>query len=70
MDKKYWNEYYKKDLVEKKPSLFAQFVFDKYLEKGKNSNKKSTSLVDSDINITLYKSASAVMNFVCFLSIF
>ena len=35
MDREYWNEFYKKGLAKKEPTLFAQYVSEKYLEKGK-----------------------------------
>lgn len=35
MDREYWNEFYKRGLAKKEPTLFAQYVSDNYLEDGR-----------------------------------
>lgn len=45
MDKSYWTKFYAKHKVGKKPSLFAQFVWENYLRGNTKSNTKNNAQI-------------------------
>ena len=68
MDREYWNEFYKKGLANKEPTLFAQYVSENYLEDGKTilelgcgNGRDSLYFGKKDLNVIAIDGADQVI---------
>lgn len=69
MDKKYWEDYYKKDLAPKTPTNFAKYITENYLEAGKNlielgcgNARDALYFVKHEINVLGVEQSEIIVN--------
>lgn len=68
MDQSYWNEYYKKKLADKQPSLFAKYVMKEYFHSGKKvlelgcgNGRDSLYFADNGMKVTSIDEAESAI---------